>query len=72
MTDVSIFTGILFTAIGVFSLVSALCDWNWFFQSHNASFFVRTFGRRGARVFYALLGAGIIVVGLMMALGKLQ
>ena len=72
MHSVELFTGILFTLIGLLSFVGAVADWDWFFRSHNASFFVRTFGRRGARWFYALLGALIVGVGVMMAMGWLE
>ena len=41
----------LFIALGLFSIVAAICN------------FVNWFGRGGARIFYALLGIGLIACG---------
>ncbi|WP_459188094.1 immunity 17 family protein [Parabacteroides sp. APC149_11_2_Y6] len=54
---------ILFIALGVFSIVAALFDFDWYFETSGATTFVRWLGRKGARVFYALLGAGLIACG---------
>ncbi|MDR3355172.1 MAG: immunity 17 family protein [Synergistaceae bacterium] len=45
---------------GLFSIVCALKDYDWFMNSRRAALFVRLLGRGGARVFYVLLGAAII------------
>lgn len=49
---------------GLFSIVSSICNFDFFFNSRRARLFVTIFGRNGARVFYILLGAFLIVVGL--------
>ena len=49
--------------IGLFSIVCAVKDYDWFMNSSRAAFFVRVLGRGGARVFYVLLGALIITFG---------
>lgn len=49
-------------AAGLFTLVSAILDWNWFFESQKAKFFVDLFGRNGARLFYGVLGIFIVVL----------
>lgn len=54
---------ILFIALGVFSIVAALFDFDWYFETSGATTFVRWLGRKGARVFYALLGVGLIACG---------
>lgn len=54
---------ILFIALGAFSIVAALFDFDWYFETSGATTFVRWLGRRGARIFYALLGAGLIACG---------
>lgn len=54
---------ILFIALGGFSIVAALFDFDWYFETSGATTFVRWLGRKGARVFYALLGVGLIACG---------
>jgi hypothetical protein len=46
---------------GLFSIVCALKDYDWFMNSRRAAFFLRVFGRKGARAFYVLLGAALII-----------
>lgn len=55
---------ILLLCAGVMCIAAAACDWDWFFENFRASLFVRLFGRDGARVFYALLGAFLMFVAL--------
>lgn len=54
----------LFIALGLFSLIAALFNIDWYFKTSGAMTFVGWFGRRGARVFYALLGLGLITCGI--------
>lgn len=61
--------GLLFAAGGIFSICGAALNWDWFLESRKARFFVNVFGRNGARVIYAVLGAVLVVVGILMALG---
>ena len=56
---------ILFIALGLFSVVAAIFDLEWYFQTSGAMTFVKWLGRTGARVFYALLGLGLIACGIM-------
>ena len=63
MTPSEYFILVLFIALGLFSVVSAIFNFDWYFQTSGAMTFVRWFGRRGARVFYALLGLGLIACG---------
>ena len=51
---------ILLFLAGAMCIAAAIRDWDWFFENFRASLFVRLFGRDGARVFYALLGAFIM------------
>lgn len=48
----------LFIALGLFSIVAAICNFDWYFKTSGAMTFVNWFGRGGARIFYALLGIG--------------
>lgn len=65
----NLLTFLLLFGAGVFTIVGAVMDWNWFMNSRRARFFVAIFGRMGARIFYILLGlfiigmAGIIYLG---------
>ncbi|OUO53893.1 hypothetical protein B5F77_04655 [Parabacteroides sp. An277] len=54
---------ILFIALGLFSLVAAIWNIDWYFQTDGARMFVRRMGRNGARVFYALLGLALVACG---------
>ena len=53
----------LFIALGLFSIVAAICNFDWYFKTSWAMTFVNWFGRGGARIFYALLGIGLIACG---------
>lgn len=54
---------ILFIVLGLFSLVAAIWNIDWYFQTDGARMFVRRMGRNGARVFYALLGLALVACG---------
>lgn len=41
-------------------------------NNHKAKFFVKVFGRTGARIFYGLLGSVIVAVGALMAAGVIE
>lgn len=58
-----IFFTILIIGCGIFSLLGAVQNWDWFFNNRKARPFVSIFGRLGARIFYAILGIFIIVIG---------
>ncbi len=51
---------------GALCILAAAQDWNWFFENYRARFFVDLLGRSGARVFYGVLGALLLGVGLML------
>tara|TARA_B100000609_G_scaffold70592_1_gene56118 strand:- start:135 stop:344 length:210 start_codon:yes stop_codon:yes gene_type:complete len=61
--------GLLIVAAGLFSFCGAAFNWDWFFNSRKARFFVAIIGRTGARIFYALLGLVIAILGILMTLG---
>lgn len=46
---------------GMVTAVSAWKDWGWFMEASRARPFVNLLGRRGARIFYVLLGSGVTV-----------
>lgn len=59
-----VFNGLLAILVGLFSLVCAVKDFEFFMGSRKARFFVNIFGRDGARVFYGLLGVVMMILGL--------
>jgi hypothetical protein len=72
MKTAEIFVGILFLGIGLFSFLAGTMNWNWFFQTVNASIFLRWFGRKGARIFYSIIGLMIFFIGFMFLSGKMS
>jgi Immunity protein 17 len=63
---------LILIAVGVFALCGAAFEWEWFMNHHKARFVSAILGRIGARIFYALLGIGLIVFGVLSALGVVQ
>jgi hypothetical protein len=64
--------GLLVAGAGLFSIMGAVMDWEWFMNSSRARIFVTIFTRTGARIFYILLGLGLAVLGVLMAMGIIQ
>jgi drug/metabolite transporter superfamily protein YnfA len=57
-------SGTLFVFAGCFSIAGAYFNWDWFMENRRAWIFVKLLGRNGARIFYGLLGAGLVTLGL--------
>lgn len=55
----------LFIALGAFSIIAAAFDIDWYFKTSGAMTFVNKWGRKGARIFYALLGITLISSGII-------
>lgn len=53
----------VFVLVGILSILASVFNWKWFFTAHNSQFIVRNLGRNKARIFYALLGIGMIAAG---------
>ena len=68
MTPSEYFIFALFIGLGVFTVVAAVLDLEWYFQTSAAQTFVRWLGRTGARLFYVLLGIGLISCGVLAIL----
>ena len=62
----------LLMACGAFATCGAVGDWDWFMNHRKARFFVRFLGRPGTRVFYGMLGAGLVTVGVLIATGIVE
>ena len=63
--------GLILVAAGVFSICGAVFDWEWFINSRKAQLWVTLLGRTGARIFYAVLGAILCVVGIAATFAKI-
>ncbi len=57
---------------GAFTLCCAVFDWDRFMNQWNAQFFIRRFGRSGTGLFFGIIGAAIMVLGLLIAMGIIQ
>ena len=55
----------ILVAAGSFSVAGAVLDWSFFMNSRKAAVFVSLFGRNGARIFYVVLGAALVVFGVV-------
>ena len=56
---------------GLFSIAGAWFDWEWFMNNSRVRGVVEVLGRRGARVFYAVLGVFLIALSVCVMLGVL-
>jgi len=61
--------GWVFAAIGLFVMGSAIFDWNSFMTHPKARPITWLFGRNGARILYALLGAIFVAMGTAAGVG---
>lgn len=58
---------IIFSILGgLFSIAASIFDWDFFFESRKAQFFMSIFGRKGSRIFYFILGLFLIFVAIMI------
>jgi hypothetical protein len=63
------YISLFFIGVGLLAFCGAAFDWDWFLNARKARAFVALLGRGGARVFYGLLGATLITLGALMAMG---
>ena len=64
--------GLILIAGGVFAVLGAALDWDFFMESRKARLFVGMFGRNGARAFYGVLGTGLAIFGLLGTMGIVE
>ena len=57
--------------IGLLGLAVALGNWDWFYQLRLARRIQLAWGRRTARVYYAVLGLLLIALGAAIMLGRI-
>ena len=70
--DKNLIIGILITLAGLFSLISSIKNWDFFFESYRARFVARIIGRTGARIFYGILGSSLCVLGLLLTFNLIE
>ena len=56
---------VLFIVLGAFSITASVLYLDLYFETDGARIFVKRFGRNGARIFYVLLGIGLIACGVV-------
>lgn len=59
-------TGLLVLLGGAFSICGAIFEWGIFMNHYKARIMIKLLGRRGARILYAVLGAVLVVLGLVI------
>ena len=64
--------GLIFVVAGAFSFAGALFNWDWFMGARKVRFVVSILTRTGARVFYAILGLFLLVLGVLITSGILE
>jgi hypothetical protein len=64
-----VFVGTVSVGVGLSALLSAVFNWDWSYRFWMARWVESRFGRRGARIFYTILGALMVALGVAIALG---
>ena len=64
--------GLFIVGAGIFSICGGAFDWDWFMESRKAQIFVWVFGRSGARIVYGLLGAVLVIFGVLTTIGAVS
>lgn len=62
----NIMAGTTLIFVGLFSLISSLKNWDFFMNNHKAQFWIKLFGRKGARIFYSVIGLILIIIGISL------
>lgn len=61
----SLVFGSLFMAIGLFSIIGALANWDYLIHHIKTKLLLKLIGRTGARIFYVVLGLALFLIGLL-------
>lgn len=57
--------GLVIVALGLFTFGGGYYQWPWFMNNHKARFVVTVLSKTGARVFYMIVGAFFIFLGVL-------
>ena len=60
----------LFALAGIVSLLAAVLNWDWFFNTQNVQFIVKNVGRKRARLFYGILGLILVATAIFFFFQK--
>lgn len=60
----------LFALAGVVSILAAVLNWDWFFNTQNVQFIVKNVGRKRARLFYGILGLILVATAIFFFFQK--
>ncbi len=66
------FVGSVSIGLGTFVIFAAVFNWDWYCQLGKVHWIESKWGRRGARVFFAMFGVGLVVLGVCIAVGYLS
>ena len=58
--------------VGVLLIAVSLLNWDWYFSQRRAQRMINMVGRNCTRLFYALVGLALGVVGALMATGVID
>ncbi|QOV89344.1 immunity 17 family protein [Humisphaera borealis] len=64
--------GLAFVGAGLFTIIGAVCDWDWFMNHPKARFVCAVCGRGGARIFYVVFGIAFVIFGALFAAGVIH
>ncbi|GAK35793.1 MAG: immunity 17 family protein [Bacteroides graminisolvens] len=60
----------LFALAGIVSILAAVLNWDWFFNTQNVQFIVKNVGRKRARLFYGILGLILVATAIFFFFQK--
>lgn len=72
MINPDVFVGSVAIGLGLLVCSAAVFNWEWYYRLHKARWIESICGRGGARVFFVILGIGLIVLGVSIATGILS
>ena len=58
------YIGIILVFAGVFTVLGAIYNWDFFMNSFKSQLWVKLLGRNRARIFYGIVGTIIIIFGI--------
>ncbi len=60
----------LFALAGIVSILAAVLNWDWFFNTQNVQFIVKNVGRKRAQLFYGILGLILVATAIFFFFQK--
>ena len=63
MLITDLFVGSVAIILGSLVVAAAIFNWQWYYELHKARLVEGFCGRKGARLFFAVLGLGLILLG---------